>query len=223
VSESQAITWADIEPAYDELATTLGDLDTILKRDDELSQEQAYRRAFVRLVVGVETALNHLTALYNRLDDPNARPLEVVLAELVAEGHGLWGIQTYGVEPIWYCSSRRHDMASDDSSGNERGEAQRDSPVAAAEARLAQVRALHASRTIRHFVRLTVFDIPVNEGVCGTGCDSTTSTDDPALVTCPACRVWLDEKNVPPGDPLARAERERDADASEAGASEEEA
>jgi hypothetical protein len=90
VSEQQPITWKDVEPAHQMLAAALGNLDTIVKRRGDLSERQAFRQSFVALNHGVESALNHLTLLHNRVVDAPpvpARPLDAVLADLVAEGY----------------------------------------------------------------------------------------------------------------------------------------
>jgi hypothetical protein len=71
-SEQMSITWVDVAPAHELLAGALGELDTILKRRGDLSERQAFRAGFVALNSGVEGALNHLTALYNRLPDEHA-------------------------------------------------------------------------------------------------------------------------------------------------------
>jgi hypothetical protein len=172
------LTWADIEPAHEQLARTLGDLDTILKRRGDLSERQAFRRGFVTLNHGVETALNHLTLLYNLLLEgeednkpasPSARPLGAVLADIVAQGHyyeiygpgyiGRDAASVYtrrlGTEGFKGESIDEHRRWVEDV---EDGEARAATVAAAAETRLAQIRALHAEKLERDGLEADVPD-----------------------------------------------------------------
>lgn len=167
---SEPITWADIEPAHARLAHALAAADSFLKRRGDLTEQQAFRHSFLALNAGVEDALNHLTLLHNAVvegeENAPGRRLEVVLAEIRALGHQEITVDVHGEHHARCSSCRTYEgmpPTSSDRGGYdpaawtrwdaevERGAATATGPdpVAAAEARLAQIRALHAEKLER--------------------------------------------------------------------------
>lgn len=165
----QPITWDDLEGGYEALITARGEVDRILLRDAGLSERQAFRLAFVRLATAVDAAMNSLTTVFNakvaevEIEAP-ARPLEAVLADIEAEGHNDitlrrspaladWEVRSDTDALPYPGSDSSHEVLQAWRAEIEAGEARGDTPSAAAEARLAQIRELHALKWITGLFR----------------------------------------------------------------------
>lgn len=153
--------------ADDTLAAALSRaIDALTSTDIALDPASRYVAAFSGLHAEVRYILKEIGALraesgemvVKAIAARTPRTLEAVLADIEAEGHGDWDLGRFGsLDVAWYCRSSLpgHDPGLNASKEDwaawrvraECGEAGGTSAIEAAEARLAQIRELHAEKT----------------------------------------------------------------------------
>jgi hypothetical protein len=167
MSEQAPITWAEVVAAiaypWGQLSAGLRRTSKVLLRPDDhaidMTAERAYMDAFGRLYLHAETALEQINVLRVRLTAdrpaPPDRPVEIVMAEIEAEGHPDIRL-TRDPAGQWRCETTvgAGDYGPPFSGENwrawaevvEHGVGSGATPAAAADARLAQIRELHRAK-----------------------------------------------------------------------------
>lgn len=186
---------------------------SMLSPDDDIPAGTEYRRAFADLLCEVTGATARAEQLLERLaaSAPPPARLEAVLAEIVAEGHGYMSFSRYPSGSVRVSSQRGFNgQPAADAGGeawaaykaaNESGDVDREDGdlVAAAEARLGQIRGLRAEkRAAQAAIEATWVHYDVGDPLfpaCGAGeaGEEVHQTADPAKVTCPTCQAWVGE------------------------------